>query len=187
MECRKTRHLAYSRGKKRNPPETFSSISNENVNEPNFNLWHFLWTYLRKSKRMETQISSINAPSVIKSVETYLPPINAKVTDYQTTQRYIHHLQNLAEKVNMPFVNITVDVGAAMNAYLITWNAPEIFSRIVIHLRSFHFLKEIFQVSFDFSSFLLASHFCYSNLFYAYVHGRYFPGRGTNIKLPLLD
>jgi hypothetical protein len=47
----------------------------------------------------------------------------------------------------MPFINITLDVGAAMNAYLVTWNDPELFNKVIIHLGSFHFLKENFQVT----------------------------------------
>ena len=82
-----------------------------------------------------------------KTIETYLPPINAKVTEFMTIKRYMEYLQGLAEDMNMPYVNITLDVGAAMNAYILTWNQPELFSNIIIHLGSFHFLKENFQVS----------------------------------------
>ena len=45
----------------------------------------------------------------------------------------------------MPYVNITLDVGAAMNAYLVTWNTPDRFSNVIIHLASLHFLKEKFS------------------------------------------
>jgi hypothetical protein len=144
--------------KKKNPPSTFS-VSNSNPNEVNeavFNGWHLVWMYLRKCnsfnqripifKGWKLKVRLVNSPPVVKSIETYLPPINAKVTDYQTIQRYMCHLQDLAEQANMHFVNISLDVGAAMNAYLVTWNAPERFNRVVIHLGSFHFLKENFQV-----------------------------------------
>jgi hypothetical protein len=70
--------------------------------------------------------STHNAPLTIeKTTETYLPPVNAKVTEFSTIQRYMLYLQSLATEVKMPYVNITLDVGAAMNAYLVTWNAPE--------------------------------------------------------------
>ena len=82
-----------------------------------------------------------------KTTETYLPPINAKVTEFSTINRYMKYLQELAKDMNMPYVNITLDVGAAMNACILIWNQPELFSNIVIHLGSFHFLKENFQVS----------------------------------------
>ena len=45
--------------------------------------------------------------------------------------------------MNMPCVNVSLDVRAAMNAYLLTWNELE----VITHLGSFHFLKENFQVS----------------------------------------
>ena len=46
----------------------------------------------------------------------------------------------------MPFVNEALDVGAAINAYLVTWNDPTRFDKVAIHLGSFHFLKENFHV-----------------------------------------
>ena len=128
------------------------------MDENVFNHCYFLWTYLRKSnffdqttpifKGWKLQTRSTNPNLVIhKTVETYLPPINAKVTDYGTIQKYLQYLQNLSTVVNMPYVNVTLDVGAAMNAYLVTWNAPDRLSNVIIHLGSFHFLKENFQVS----------------------------------------
>ena len=46
----------------------------------------------------------------------------------------------------MPFVNVTLDVGAAMNAFKVVWNYPETFSNVVIHLGDFHLMKEIFSI-----------------------------------------
>ena len=48
----------------------------------------------------------------------------------------------------MPYVNITLDVGAAINAYKVIWNFPEKFNTAVIHLGVFHFMEENFQVNF---------------------------------------
>ena len=56
------------------------------------------------------------------------------------------YLQGLAESVNMPFVNITWDMGAAINAYKYLWTNPVKFSDIVIHPGDFHFVKENFAV-----------------------------------------
>ena len=50
-------------------------------------------------------------------------------------------------RCNMLFVNITLDVGAAMKAYKCAWSNPESFKNFVIHLGDFHFIKENFQVS----------------------------------------
>ena len=46
----------------------------------------------------------------------------------------------------MPYVNITLDLGAAMSAYKVVWNYPNIFSNVIIHLGDFHFMKEAFAV-----------------------------------------
>ena len=42
----------------------------------------------------------------------------------------------------MPLVNM----GAAINAYFVTWYDPIRFDDVVIHLESFHSLKENFKV-----------------------------------------
>ena len=48
--------------------------------------------------------------------------------------------------MNMPYSNITFDIGAAMNAFKVLWNNPEKFSNIVIHLGDFHQMKEVFAI-----------------------------------------
>lgn len=164
---RKSRYLPYIEDvnigwlpikRKQSPPTTFRP-STSTYDETEFNRLHFLWTHLRKNNSFNQTIpifkgwklklrSTRNASiAVEKTTETYLPPLNAKVTEFSTIQRYMLYLQNLATEVRMPYVNITLDVGAAMNAYLVTWNAPEMFNKIIIHLGSFHFLKENFQVT----------------------------------------
>jgi len=54
----------------------------------------------------------------------------------------------LSENANMPYLNITLDVGAAMNAYKFVWSHPEQFNNVFIHLGMFHFIKENFKVIF---------------------------------------
>ena len=81
-----------------------------------------------------------------KNVLEYLPPINAKVTEFSTFYKYLEYLQVLASKVNMPYVNVTLDVGAAMNAKRMLWNYPLKFKNVLIHLGDFQFMKENFGV-----------------------------------------
>ena len=52
-----------------------------------------------------------------KTVETYLPPITVKVTDFKTMYQYMTYLKQLANNVNMPYVDIMLDSTAAVNAY----------------------------------------------------------------------
>ena len=80
-----------------------------------------------------------------KTVETFLPPIKSKVTEFSTIQKYLSYLQNLSESLNMPYVNNTLDVAAAINVYKTIWNFPEMYKNVIIHLGSFHFLKENFE------------------------------------------
>ena len=49
----------------------------------------------------------------------------------------------------MPYVNITLDVGIAINAYKTTWNDPVEYYNVIIHLGSCRFMKENFQIKLD--------------------------------------
>ena len=51
--------------------------------------------------------------------------------------KYMEYLQNLSMSVNMSYVNTTLDVEAAINAYKLIWNFQDKFSNIVIHLGAF--------------------------------------------------
>ena len=46
----------------------------------------------------------------------------------------------------MPYVNVTLDLGAAMDAYKLIWNYSEKFANVVIHLGDFHFMKKSFNI-----------------------------------------
>ena len=55
-------------------------------------------------------------------------------------------MQGLADVANMPYVNVYLDVEAAINAYKLVWSHPQKFDNIFIHLGDFHFIKENFGV-----------------------------------------
>ena len=65
------------------------------------------------------------------------------------------YLQNLARSISLPNVNITLDVGAAINAYKTIWNYPVEYANVIIHLGLFHFIKENFQVKLDIYSYYI--------------------------------
>ena len=81
-----------------------------------------------------------------KTVETFLPPMATSINEFGTLYNLLIHLQGLAVDVNMPYVNLTMDVGAAMNAYKVVWNFPLKFANVMLHLGDFHFMKENFAV-----------------------------------------
>ena len=84
-----------------------------------------LWICIRKHIVFDQAIPNFagwllsNRPlgSPVKTVLGYLPPINAKVNEFTTILTYLRYLQELATAANMPYVNITLDVGAAMYAF----------------------------------------------------------------------
>ena len=78
---------------------------------------------------------------------TYLHPVNSKVTKFDTIYPYFEYLQQLAAEANMPYVNITLDVVAAMSSFKLLWNYPEKFGNVIIHLGDFHFIKENFSLT----------------------------------------
>lgn len=122
-----------------------------------FQQLQFLWLYLRKCNHFDQVVptfsgwkhfgnKSTEKIEIRKTVETYLPPITSKVTEFTTISKYMTYLQSLAASSNMPYVNITLDVGAAINAYKFLWSNQQLFSNVMIHLGDFHFMKENFQV-----------------------------------------
>ena len=58
-----------------------------------------------------------NAKNLVKTELTHLPPIHSNVTEFKTIINYMLYLQKLAEEVNMPYVNVTLDMGATIYAF----------------------------------------------------------------------
>ena len=50
----------------------------------------------------------------------------------------------------MKYAHIVMDVGAAMKAYQVIWNNPELWSDIIIHLGDFHAMMMFFSVIDDY-------------------------------------
>ena len=47
----------------------------------------------------------------------------------------------------MPYVDVMLDDGAAINAYKYFRNNYDIFNTVVVHLGNFHLMKENFKVN----------------------------------------
>ena len=47
--------------------------------------------------------------------------------------------------MNVPYVNVTLDVGAAINAYKVLWKYFQQFSNVIIHPGVLHVIKENFK------------------------------------------
>ena len=67
----------------------------------------------------------------------YLPPLATKITDPNATYTYMEFFQELSKVMRMEYVNITLDIGAAMNAYKPLRGNLEQFSNVVIHIGDF--------------------------------------------------
>ena len=65
---------------------------------------------------------------------TYLPPIQKPIAEYGTFFEMFRQSRELARKVNMKYTHITLDVGAAIKAYHVIWNNPNLWSDTIIHL-----------------------------------------------------
>ena len=144
---------------KNKEPEKFAGPNYHVLSEDasgNFDLRYLLWNILRHISCDNQKVPSFYGWQVLvreianvateKTVMTYLPSINAPVNEFSTMFGFLTYMQKLCKEVNMPYVNITLDLGAAMPAYKVVWNYPNIFSNVIIHLGDFHFMKEAFAV-----------------------------------------
>ena len=141
-------------------PKRFSSLKAElderKTEAGQFYNDYFLWLILRHDTGADKLFPNFAAWRLAKrkqhdvsfqeTVVTYLPPINASVNSFSTIYQYLQYMQKLCNEVNMPYVNVTLDCGAAVNAYKLVWNYPAVFDNVIIHLGDFHFMKDIFTV-----------------------------------------
>ena len=121
-----------------------------------FHIFQFIWMLSRRLSSSDQIVPSMSGWSVKiqeifgetsqKTTLTYLPPIDSPITEFSTMAKVFDVIQEQARKNSMPYANITLDVGAAINAYKVLWNHPERFKNVVIHLGDFHFMKEVFGV-----------------------------------------
>ena len=136
-------------------PEKFS------FDTQNIDMKYFLWLLMRKINGMEDSndkndqlvpnfsgwlISGRPSNNLKKTIAMYLPPITAKVTEFTTIIQYMEYLQSITKSTNMPYVNITLDIGAAINAFKVIWDYKDKFFNILIHPGDFHFMKETFTI-----------------------------------------
>ena len=77
---------------------------------------------------------------------TYLPPIPTPITQYGTIIEIFLQSRQMAKQCNMQYTHITMDVGAAIKAYHVLWNNPQLWSDIIIHLGDFHTMMTFFGV-----------------------------------------
>lgn len=151
------------------PPISYQEQQNEiNFDRDQFKLSSLVWVFLRKQNSFNQTVPSFSAflmqkrlyytETINKTIETYLPPINSKVTSADTIEKYFNYFTSLANTCNMPYVNITLDVGAAINAFKFQWSNWDEYKHIFIHLGTFHFMKENFQVDI-FLLFLLSQNY----------------------------
>ena len=143
---------------KKEPPALSDNEDHWQFNMNPFSSKYFFWVFFRKQNAFDQMVPSFSGwqlqnrmkltdtNTISKTVETYLTTITSKVTEFRTIHAYMKYLTELAKAVNIPYVNITLVVGAAMNAYKLLWNYNGQFSNVVIHLGDFHFIKENFQV-----------------------------------------
>ena len=71
----------------------------------------------------------------------YLPPVNSPITEFSTIKNVFEILIEHAKRVNIPYVNVTLNVGGALKAYKVLWNCQDEFGSIFIHLDDFHFIS----------------------------------------------
>ena len=68
------------------------------------------------SKGWNLQLKMKKEVQLKKTVETFLPSINLKVSEFRTIKKYMQYLEGPANQINMQYVNFSLNLGAAMNA-----------------------------------------------------------------------
>lgn len=123
-----------------------------------FKILFLMWLMLRKINSSDQFVPSFsgfgvqersnieNISELQKTTLTYLLPINSSITSFDTIYKLFQYLQSHAKKSESPYVNLTLDAGAFVNAYRVLCNYPEMFSNVVLHLGDFHYMKELFGV-----------------------------------------
>ena len=82
---------------------------------------------------------------VKKTTMIYLPPVNSPTKEFSTIKKGFEILIQRAKRVNIPYINVTLDVEGALKAYKVLWYFQDEFKSIFIHLGDFHFMKECFN------------------------------------------
>ena len=76
---------------------------------------------------LPAKASSSGNKTINRTFEIYLPPLPAKATDPNTIYEYMSYLESITAKVNMKYVDTTLHMGAAINAFKVLWTYPETF------------------------------------------------------------
>ena len=92
---------SFSVDRKKNPPKIFPQSQIETY-DSGFNKKFFFWIFLRKQmssnqtipifKGWNLQLKMKKEVQLKKTVETFLPPINSKVTEFRTIKKYMQYL-----------------------------------------------------------------------------------------------
>lgn len=152
-------HIAFTAGTVAEPPRVTVTGNQDLIyDDTSFQHAQFVLIYFVKCNYCYDQavpnvlgcrqaLRKVTTQELQKTVETYVPPIASKVTGFTTISQCRTYLQSLAASANIPYVNITLDVDAAVNPYKFLWSNFTFFENVVIHLGNFHFMKDNFQAS----------------------------------------
>lgn len=151
--------LSKRTGTKQEPSVTSFKHLENNCSIREFLCTFFTWLCLRYCNRFQQTYSNLsgmlcklwqkqfNIQSITvskKKIETYLSLLTTKATDPQTIYSYLKYFQGLAKEMNMPYVNVTLDVVASINAYKLLSKHSQQFSNVIFNLGNFHMIKENF-------------------------------------------
>ena len=77
---------------------------------------------------------------------TYLSPVQTPITKYETLFEIFRKSLNLAEKANMKYAHITLDVGATIKTHHVIWNCQEKWKDVIAQLGNFHSFLTFFGI-----------------------------------------
>ena len=69
-----------------------------------------------------------------KTTLTFLPQNNAPDSSFETIYKYLRYMQKLSAEPKKRYVNIHLNVVAAINPHKLVWKCPDTFTNVLIHV-----------------------------------------------------
>ena len=108
----------------------------------NFQILLYMWNILRctsldkrkfcKFRGFIVKLYSEQRPA---TVMTYLPPVQTPIAKYETLSEIFRKSLDLANKANMKYAHITLDIGDAIKTYHVIWNYREKSKNVINSFR----------------------------------------------------
>lgn len=103
-----------------------------------------LWKLMRQAETSESIPRFVGFVTLLYQKNNLLSTNMTSITEHRTLITLFEISQNLAKQANMKYAHITLDLGAAINAFRVVWNDKARWSNVIIHLGDCHAFMAFF-------------------------------------------